>query len=745
MVTRKLFLKKGIALCTGAMLCLLFCSNPTKQTLKWRTTIELPVSNASFIIGQEFQNLFGSIATLKDFAMVGTNDTTIEGDTTGLNHCIGFSKTNKDTFSFQQKQDSMGNKTFEVNLGPLPLSSAGDISTRVSFGVTGTLPADVQQTVTSVIALPKIRRLVIDYDPANGQLPLRVSNRTAATIDSVRITLANLLPSAPSQFIGALAPGASVNTTMDVTGNAIDSALQIQISAVLKAGGTIAAGSGLDVSISLSGVKAASAIIMDSLLNITDTFTNNYKITDSMDMDYADIQDGFFNYICNNSSGIDLFISAEHHDLWITPACIRNNVKRFTDIPVFADSLDTLYYYSGHIIEGDLQVAARQNKRFARLNLSGNRMFPKWIDSNSVTRVDYFVRTEPRGNWDTVSKMDALIFTIQPAAMNYGEMAGTLVKPIDKTSDTQTVEIPFPFPEANKDSLRGAFVLQRVKANMNLKMSLPDSAFIDSMLVNFKVLSPAYPDSLADTNVKFGTIKRDTVYNRVLNITRVVNNFPDSVKILSHVTIPKGTRIRAINDMNINDKSVGAMTVKAFIEYKLNAYFDWNINRLTTMDLGADTFTIEEKGVRAFRRMTDKAFSFGLRVTNNSNVNIRLFALFAPDSLRTRLYVDSLGTNQVNDLISDNTGKAETVGYVNLLGSQGVYIPPRDSVVDDSVHLNDQQMGRILNTNKGSMRWVLRFMPTGRDSLTNVDNIKINSWIHLEGVNNMDSLVTSAE
>ena len=511
-MTRKLFLKKGFVLCAGAMLCLLFCSNPTKQTLKWRTTIELPVSNASFVIGQEFQNLFGAIDTLKDFAILGTNDTTVEGDTTGLNHCIAFSKINKDTFSFQQKQDSMGNKTFEVNLGPLPLSSAGDISTRVSFGVTGTLPADVRQTVTSVIALPKIHRLVIDYDPANGQLPLSVSNGTAATIDSVRITLANVLPSAPSQFIGALAPGASVNSLMDVTGEAIDSTLQIRVSAVLKAGGTIAVGSGLDVSISLSGVKAASAIVMDSLLGISDTFTNNYKITDSMDMDYADIQDGFFNYMCDNSSGIDLFISAEHHDLWITPACISRNVTRQEDIQAaFAASADSFNYYSGNIIDGDRKVEARQNKRFARLNLSGNRMFPKWIDSNSVTRVDYFVRTEPRGNWDTVNKMDALIFTIQPAAMNYGEMAGTLVKPIDKTSDTQTVEIPFPFPEANKDSLRGAFVLQRVKANMNLKMSLPDSAFIDSMLVNFKVLSPTYPDSLADTNVTFGTLKKDTV------------------------------------------------------------------------------------------------------------------------------------------------------------------------------------------------------------------------------------------
>jgi hypothetical protein len=243
----------------------------------------------------------------------------------------------------------------------------------------------------------------------------------------------------------------------------------------------------------------------------------------------------------------------------------------------------------------------------------------------------------------------------------------------------------------------------------------------------------------------FGTIKRDTAYNRMINITNVVDSFPDSVKILTHVTVPAGTRIRAINDMNVNDKSVGTMTVKTYVDYKLNAYFDWNIAKMTTMDLGADTFTIEEKGVRAFRRMSDKSFSFGLRVLDSSNVNIRLLALFAPDSLQTRLYVDSLSTNEVNDLVSDNTGKAEAAGYVNLLGSQGVYIPQRGSVVNDSIALNDKQIARILGTHHGSMRWLLRFMPSGRDSLTNADFIKINSWIHLEGVNNMDSVVTAFE
>jgi hypothetical protein len=63
--------------------------------------------------------------------------------------------------------------------------------------------------------------------------------------------------------------------------------------------------------------------------------------------------------------------------------------------------------------------------------------------------------------------------------------------------------------------------------------------------------------------------------------------------------------------------------------------------------------------------------------------------------------------------------------------------------VQNSITLTDKQMEKILNTRQGSMRWMLRFVKSGRDSMTNTDNIKLNSWIHLEGVNNMGSVVTA--
>ena len=742
---RKTFLKQTILFFCGALFLGVFCSSPTKEPLRWRTIIELPVSNASFVIGEQFKDLFEAIKDLKDFSMRGIDSLTVDSVSDPKHpHCVAFSKTNRDTISFKQKQDTLGNKTYQVILGAIPLSNAGNTTVRIGFSASGTITTNLQQTSTKSVVLSKVRRVTVDSDPANGQLPVKIVNVTDATIENITVTLLNVLPSPPSQTVSRLAAGDSTDVVFDVAGKSIDSTLQIRVTCLLRAGGYVAAGSGLDVSFSFSGIKASSAIVMDSMLAMVDTFTNQYKITDSVNMDYADIEDGFFNYILDNRSGIDIYVSAEHHDLWTTAVCVKKNITSVKDLSGLANSADSFNYYSGIIIDGNRHVEPRQNKRFARLNLSGNRMFPKWIDAHSVSQVDYIVRTEAHGSWDTVKSTDELIFTIQPAAVNYKQMSGVLVKDFDKTSDTQFVEVPFPWPKANQDSLRGNFVLQKVLANMNLNLDMPDSAFLDSLTVNFKVLSSDFPDSVIDTNMAFGTIKNDTTYNRSLNMTRVVNNFPDSVKIVTHVKVPAGTKIRAINELNIIEKNIGTMEVKAFIDYKLNAYFDWAVANIATMDLGADTFTIEEKGVRAFRRMRDRLFTFNVQVTNQSNVHIRLYALFASDSLRKRLYVNATSLNEINELISDTSGK-EYSGLVNLLGPEGVYIPPRANTADNAITLNDWQMHTILNTKQGSMRWMLRFMKSDRDSMTNVDKITINSWLHLEGVNNMDSLMTAFE
>ena len=748
MFKQKVFLKKGLLLGAFAAACLVFCSNPTNQNLRWRTNMELPISNSNFILGQQFKDLFGAIDTIKDFSMLGINDTTVEGIYDTASHSTAFSEQHKDTFSFVQKQDTISDKLYHVTIGPIPLSGAGNINTTVPFGVAaGNLPSVLGPiTVSNTLTLNNIRQITFDALPANGLLSVRLTNNTGVAINNLTLSFPNILPSAPSKSVGTIPAGSFSDITIDVSGQTLGNTLQTQVIATL-APGTVLTGASLGVQISLGGTKASNLIVMDSLISIADTFTNNYEISDSINIDYADFDGGTFFYFLNNKTGLNLNILEEHHDLWRTSECVRENINTASGLSVVADYHDSLYYYGGKILDEITQVSARQNHQFGHFNLGSYRLFPSWNDSlnSSVSRVDYVIRTVPQPNgWDTINATDSLIFTIQAIDLHFSGMQGTLVKDINKTSDTQTVAIPFPFPNGDRDSLRNKFMLSRVLANMNLKMDLPDSAFLGAMSVRFNVLAPQFPATAIDTNVAFGLIKKDTTYNRVLNITKVVNNFPDSVKILTFVTIPKGTRIRAINDQT-QTAGIGAMTIKSYADYKINAYFDWSVASLTTMDLGADTFTLDTGSIRIFRKMENRTASFDFDVFNQTNVFIRLYALFAPDSARAFLLQNDtlFPTNTLNAMVL-TPGAAESQGYINLLGTSGVYIPVRNKDTTNSIALDNGQLNTILNTKKGAIRWMLKFNPTAsNDSLKNTDYINVKSSFHFEGVNNMDSLTHS--
>ncbi|MBN1129925.1 MAG: hypothetical protein JXA71_13110, partial [Chitinispirillaceae bacterium] len=139
-----------------------------------------------------------------------------------------------------------------------------------------------------------------------------------------------------------------------------------------------------------------------------------------------------------------------------------------------------------------------------------------------------------------------------------------------------------------------------------------------------------------------------------------------------------------------------------------------------------------------FNKMDRKLFSYNIGAYNNTNVYMDIFALAAPYHLIDTL--DSMSVNETWRLIQD-TSLARSRGYVSLLGTKGITIPPRRSVNADTIVLNDWQISQILRSDTCGWRWQARFLPKPSDALHDTDYIKITSWMHLEGDNNMDSLL----
>jgi hypothetical protein len=168
------------------------------------------------------------------------------------------------------------------------------------------------------------------------------------------------------------------------------------------------------------------------------------------------------------------------------------------------------------------------------------------------------------------------------------------------------------------------------------------------------------------------------------------------------------------------------------------------------MDLGGTKVDLSDGSgiLNPLGKMDDKHASLNLQVTNSTNLYMRLYALIATDSANVGPLVDTLNagyikTNQFNQLINAAVTPA---GYVNLLGN-GVLIPPRDSTktVPETIPLTDQELSQLLKAKTIGMRWEVRFIPqnpggTVPDALYNTDWLKLNSWIHIDGINGVDAL-----
>ncbi|MDD5674102.1 MAG: hypothetical protein PHC61_08070, partial [Chitinivibrionales bacterium] len=406
-------------------------------------------------------------------------------------------------------------------------------------------------------------------------------------------------------------------------------------------------------------------------------------------------------------------------------------------------NFDSVHYYSGEITQGALLIPARTNSNFGKLNLSGNRLFPTWDGTQSVTQVDYYISTPaPHGARITLSAGDLLTFTITPVAVSFSQFKGTMRQAYTKASDTQFVPVSCPWKKEAVDSLRGKFFFNRVVSHINDSVGMPGPSWIERFQMHIDIFDPKNKADVSDTTAEFADVRNTERDSLNLAVTKVINHFPDTIAIVLKSTIPINTKIIAINDNKPSTGGdLGGMTIHTFTNYVISAFFDWHITDTAFMDLGSTNFHIDSSldfTVGIFKKMADRSAGFDMNIFNNTNVTARLFALVAPGQMRFQ--IDSLSSSQFINMVK-TPGKAELSGYVNILGAGGILIPPRDSTVHNSVMLDDAQIDPMLSADTSRMRWGMEFLPKSNDALADTDYVKINSWLTIEGLNSFGSLI----
>jgi hypothetical protein len=771
----KKILKRAVGLTPLVLALAMFCSNPVKD-VKWRTSIDLPITaNQKFVLGAMMDTLFFNkqqvlISKTYDTVKVGLRDSIfvshIDTTMTEINaypkvdsahklipDTVAFGFPTHDTASDTISEDSLEDKYFEDVFGPIPISNT-PINTKTIFlnGV-----PYVAATPVSTPAAPLTVKYVYQvwFDTAQT-MSLTVNNNTSVDFSSVQVSI-NTNPTASTGTISNLVHGTSDVAQFDVSSKELDSVVNITLTITPTSSGTFGAADNIAASFSMNGLRATKVVVMDSLLkDFHRMFTNEYNLTDTVNVGYIDIATGFFIYSVTNYTGLDLLLSVTHRHLWRTDFCDGRTP------PLVSINELTGFSYQDSLTASNCDIAVReqfpanQTNTYSKHNISANRLFAEWnpAKKKSVTKVDYSVGVGAYGRRVTLASNDSLQFVIRTTSFKFKEMYGTSTEQYVRTSEPSRIPVKLPWTQAVTDSLRGNFVLQKVLAVAKTRIDIPPGAFIDTMRMHYVLSNVADAAIACSSDVVLTHVMRDSVYSRPIDITNVVNDYPDSVKVNVTLRIPVNTSLKVINDLTdakdpTYTKYIGRMNIRGLVDYNLVAPLCWIVADTTIMDLGGARVDLSGgSGVLdPLGKMEDKHASLNLQVANSTNLYLKLYALIATtDSAQIDSLVDTMNTGYIKTNRFTELIKTPTAGYVNLLGS-GLLIPPRDSTksTPQTIPLTDQQLTQLLKAKAIGMRWQVRFIPQSPggiapDAMYNTDWIKMNSWIHIDGINSVDAL-----
>lgn len=711
---------------------LLNCSNPVdEEPLRWKTVMEIPVTNRSFIIAEEMDNLFDidSMDILYATSRYKEDDISLLEPDSLIGDTLEFSIFKRDSSKFKISEEKLKNQVYVATLGPLVISNAPQIAETLVVSSEGPF------NVTLPVIFEKIYQLVF-YDTSVNIMQIQFTNLSSDEVSSVSLEIVDVGVGS----VEKINAGETASIRIPVSSKTLRNPVQFKVSGVKNGAGAMQ----IAMATSVNGLYAYRLTVDDHLVSFNKQFSNPYEITDSIDIDYVDIRDGFFIYEVTNHTGIELRVKGIHEHLWKTSFTERNSYNRYEDL-LNVSKTDSMENYFGFITSGEVIAPPRLEQTFSQENFSQSRLYTQWdpVLRKTVTWVRYIVSTgNPSGDTITLCADDTLTFTIR-SDFKYRQLRGRIVKPMVITSDTEKVAINFPWGESAPDSLRGKLILQNVYSDIRLRTEMSPNSAIDSVYFSFEVFdirNPDVKDSLMD---KFIGMKDGSLFRQKIDITDVVNLYPDTVAIITRLTVPTGTMIISENDLQLRDpeydKYIGQMNIDAITDFRLNARFDWEVKEMVNLDLGGNDFPIY-KIMRYIRKLDKKQLDFETEMLNSSNLNMTLFALVAPYHLRDTL--DSMSSDEVFYLAT-HEGEAEKRGMVNFLGSKGVSIPAKslDSAVVNVVHWNHQQLETVLSSDTCSWRWFLQFQKNDRDALRDNDFIRINSMLRIEGINSTDSLV----
>ncbi len=421
------------------------CANPVEDPpLEWETNTQIPVSNKSFFLREEFDNLF-------DWDSMRVADP--RPDEKDTLDTLVFSIERFTTNVFETNQEAMKDNSIRKTLGPITIVNSPP------FTLSSPIPSNAGQiSVPFTAKLDSIYNVTF-YDTVANILAVTISNTSAATLNNIIISTSAL----GSDTIASIPAGGTATAELHVRGKSTGPTFNI----TLSAGKTEGAGV-VSLRMSFTNLSASSITANDHLVQFKREYISSYELTDTVAIDYIDLADGFFYYEISNSTDIEFMASREHKHMWISTYCKGRGIDSIQNLNGVShqDSLENYYGKPKNTL-----VKPNVKSELAESNLSRTRLFTFWdpVLKKTVTQVKYVIETmPPDGDTVTLNAVDSVAFFIRATHFKFEELLGTAMAPYVRSGDTQKVFLDVPWT-----LFAGAFYFRECLAKLLLIHNFP--------------------------------------------------------------------------------------------------------------------------------------------------------------------------------------------------------------------------------------------------------------------------------
>jgi hypothetical protein len=707
----------------GLVLLLFSCSMPPDSPApSWRTAIDLPLADLRF-----------------DIADLINSDNIIDPDSTTPGDTMTLSIDQSDSAIIEKRMVNLEKNTLEEEIGAIEIRNSDDVDVGFRFPFSGSVPVpvDVPMSETKPAEVKRLHWAV--FDSASPELAVHIYNKSKELpVSDLHFSIINNGEVIGSGYVPDLAPMDSAMVNTSFAGKRIDSIIDVSLSATIDgaAGRASQDNDSITLRFNIDGQKIAAAAISDSLLNFSETYSKQFEMSDTMEISYIDFDTTELSFAFSSPVDLQLALVAELRHLWDVSFASQRGIESEGSLGEISSS-DSARYYNGAIFSDTINAQPSLANQTGTIRFNTSRLLCRWDTTGKYSTGDYVYHATiiPRGAKVTFVKTDIFKFEMTPIRFPFVSLKGTLREPLSDSIEGKTTALNFPFDAGSlKEKMRGKFLFSNFATSVFLQVVLPPKSWLDTAKARVTIGIPGSPSSDSSINSLI-TGRDDTLHDTVgYDLTSLLNQFPDSLRVHGDIHIPAGTQLLIHNKRDASGRYSNTLSISVSVFIKANLPLIWSVRDTVVALLDNSTFKVPEELTIA-GKMNEAAVMLNCAIENKTNLQATLYALGAPKEYKNELF--SLTETEVaSSIFNTNTGGH----FFQLLGEDGIVIPVRGEEYHTQIGMKASDTKMFLGSDTCYFRWRLMLPRKNADALHDTDFVAIRSSIHVSGVLNADSL-----